>query len=273
MKPFLTLLLLALGSQASAQTLPSHVDILKTVYGPGFDAALIDGVRNCPADPGPEHDRCMALPSARAGLRILKEIKIAEGLEFRVYALTEIEPRDTCHACAPSLGMAVFVWRANHWQIESERPDASDLGTFGAPAHAELIRIGPHLHGFLLTLAALGQGFEETEASLIAPAGQSVDEIWSGPLHQLLEGDEADGVAKQDIPDMDASIHFESLNNSDHDQIVVVRRGRGYDPLVGDRTVRPMNRTEIYRFKDGKYQLYKKFESRSESTIAVKPSH
>jgi hypothetical protein len=255
MKSFLALLLLSLAAHASAQMLPSHAEVLKAVYGSGFDAALIDGVRNCPVDSGPDHDRCMALPNARAGLKVLKEIRADESPEIRTYALTEIVSEHDCHACAPQLGMAIFVWRKAHWQLERERPDASFLGTFGAAPTAKFVRIGPRAHGFLLTLGTLGQGYEETMASLLAPSGPSIETVWQGILYQHLEQEDAVDKSVRDIPNMNASIHFAPLRNSDHYQLIVAMHGRGYDPSNRTSEVRPLNRTDIFRFANGKYQL------------------
>lgn len=202
---------------------------------------------------------------------VLFTAQVPEGDATRIYLATSAKPARylgeyDCHACAPAIGAAVYVWRGQHWELESANAAAEFLGGFGEPPRTDLITIGPQKHGLLLSLTDMGQGYVSSFKGLLAPRGKTVEEIWNVE-------DESDDFGAIDPDDKSnspipcrSSAAFRFLTGDDgaanrdgagdHYDIEVISRGSSWQDY--SHPVKRENWTEIYTFKDGKYRLLRR---------------
>ena len=136
-------------------------------------------------------------------------------------------------------------------------------GQYGGAPGVELVAIGPNKHGVILWTSGGGQGYHGSEKHLIAPAENTIREIWT-------LGDETDNSGAYDPTDKfaphrryyaEAAFKFVYVGNDDFYDIIAMSRGTNGTGSA--------NWTEQYRFRDGKYRLlhWKRF---SEHTLSVK---
>jgi hypothetical protein len=190
--------------------------------------------------------------------------EVQEGGAEKLYLVSSAKPESDqdnyeCHACAPAIGIAVFVWQAQHWVIESANPAVEFYGGWGSPPQIELVQIGPEKHGFLLSDGDDGGGFAESYKILLAPQAKSVSELWRIQDEQDDEGayDSTDRLATHLLYRSSAAFRFYATHQdngslADYYEIEVISRGASSKDLVHSK---PENWTETYRFSDGKYKL------------------
>jgi len=191
--------------------------------------------------------------------------QVPEGDTTRVYLATSAKPAQDpmgydCHACAPAIGAAVFVWRDDHWGLESENPAVGFYGGWGEPSNVNLVQVGPQKHGLLLSSDDEGQGFSSSWKSLLIPLGKTVSEVWT------IE-DENDNLGAVDPTDKlnpempyraSAAFRFDvfdekHLADTGYYDIEVISRGKDKEDY--GHPFKSENWTEIYRFGGIKYQL------------------
>jgi hypothetical protein len=191
--------------------------------------------------------------------------EVSEGSTKKVYIVTSAKPTNypdnyECHACAPAIGVAVFAWQADHWALESANAAVGFYGGWGGgPLEIELVQIGLEKHGLLLSDGDEGQGFSSSFKNLLAPLGNTINQIWSIEDEQDDEGayDPTDKFAPHVLYRSSAAIRFYAVELSGdtstfYYDIEVISRGNSSKDNIH---LKPENWTEIYRFKDGKYRL------------------
>jgi hypothetical protein len=196
---------------------------------------------------------------------VILTAQVPEGDATKTYLATSAEPSQapggySCHACAPAIGAAVFVWQGQHWALESANAAIVFSGGWGRPPSVELVAVGPQKHGLLLSSSDEGQGFASSYKDLFIPLGESIAEVWG------IE-DESDDVGAIDPDDKanspppyssSAKFKFLAVDNqtarpSGYYDIEVTFSGtfwRNYG-----HPVKPENWTKVYTFKNGKYRL------------------
>ncbi len=195
--------------------------------------------------------------------------RVVEDEADRVYLFTSAKPAHdpegeyNCHACAPAIGVAVFVWQDQRWITESANISAGFLGGWGDPPSVNFIQVGPDKHGLLLSSDDEGQGFSSSFKVLLIPIGKSVENVWS--IQD--EDDDFDAIDPDDksnnppLYHSSAAIRFfapKDVNraNSTYYDIEVISRGSSMPDY--NHPVKPENWTEIYSFKDGRYRLVRR---------------
>jgi len=190
--------------------------------------------------------------------------EVQENGAKKVYFVSSAKPESDqdnyeCHACAPAIGIAVFVWQAQHWVIESANPAVGFYGGWGDPPQVDLVQIGPEKHGLMLSVDNMGQGYASSVKILLAPQAQSVSELWRIQDEQDDEGayDPTDKFATHLFYHSSAALrlyatHQDNGSLADYYDIEVISRGVGTKDLVHSK---PENWTETYRFSGGKYKL------------------
>jgi len=184
----------------------------------------------------------------------------------------------SCHACQPTIGMAVFVWRTSRWVLESASPTVGKYGSWGEPPDIMLLRVGPDKYGILLSKEDGGQGYSWSERHLLIPIGKTVHEVWSIQ-------DEQDNSGAVDPTDPDAphvayrsSAAFKFIAREDDDgsgpsdyfDIEVISRGIGRQDY--GHPLQTENWTEVYRFRDGEYRLLSRKDFTETEKLEAKPS-
>lgn len=191
----------------------------------------------------------------RISLLLISQLQ--EGREWKTYVVASASPGEDpkdfeCHACGPAVGVAVFEWKDDHWQLQQANAAVGFYGQYGAGPGAELVALGPHKSGVVLWTSGGGQGYHGSEKHLVAPVGNSISEIWT-------LGDETDNSGTYDPTDKfaphrryyaEAAFKFIYVGNNDYYDIIAMSRGTN--------SAGSADWTEQYRFRDGKYQLLRK---------------
>src|ERR1700728_4603989 len=160
----------------SAQSLLTNTEALQAIYR-GYDPVTktADGTSWHEKDAGVERLRVEVILSVQVNT-------LAGGP--RTYVVTSAVPQRPatekydCHACAPDIGVGVFLYAGGAWSAESSSPSVASLGAWGGPPDADLVRIGPNLYGIRLTASDMHQGDATTFSELLAANGKSVAVIW-----------------------------------------------------------------------------------------------
>jgi hypothetical protein len=198
----------------------------------------------------------------------ISEVLMAEveedGVE-KVYVVTSAAPDSApggydCHACAPAVGMAVFAWKTDHWDLQSANAATGFYAGWGVPPEVGLAKVGPDRYGVLLSSSYMAQGYASSSKTLLLPVGSTVTKAWS-------IGDEEDDLGAYDPTGKDgekvsyrssAAIKFVAENETasgppDYYDIEVISRGEDSPGTSG--RIKQENWTEVYRFGGGKYTL------------------
>jgi hypothetical protein len=260
MKFAVALLFVTLVRVASAQTMLTNAQALEAIYR-GYDPVTQT------ADATSWHEKDSGVDRLRVDVILSVQVNTVAGGP-RTYVVTSAVPQPSatgkydCHACAPDIGVGIFLYANGSWIAESSSPSVGSLGAWGAPPDADLVRIGPSLYGVRLTAGDMHQGDATTFSELLAASGKSVSVIWKIMEHEDNSGDyDSTGQSgSSDRIDFRSTYRFiPSAPASDHYQIEVVSRGWGYglDDSFGSQ-----NWNAVYRFKDGAYQLLKRTDFR-----------
>ncbi len=166
-----------------------------------------------------------------------------------------------CHSCEPAIGVAQFVWQDQKWKLERANATVGFYGSWGGPPFVDLVTIGPSRYGVLLSEEFGGQGYMFGSKWLLAPIGKTVAEVWNIQ-------DEQDDFGAFDPKGVDGpSIRYRSatairfscifddscVNGNGYFDIEVI--SRGLDESGPKASPKTQNWTDVYQFKDGKYQL------------------
>jgi hypothetical protein len=192
--------------------------------------------------------------------------EVREGDIQKLYLVTSAVPANSlggydCHACAPAIGVAVFARKADRWELQSANAAIGFYGGWGGPPEADLITIGPEKHGVMLSIDHEGQGYSSTWSVLLAPVGKVVDKVWSIDDEQDDSGayDPA-GVDGPKVKYRSSAAHKfivpEDYNGGGVEYYDIEIISRGQDERDTASRLKSENWTEIYRFSDGKYQLF-----------------
>jgi hypothetical protein len=269
MKLAIALLFVTLVRLANAQAMLTNAAALRAIYGdydPATETAKGDHWRG--NDDGAE----------RISIETLLFVQVNSGDPgSRTYVVTSAVPQQTttgkyeCHACAPEIGVGIFVFEQGEWKVESKNACTDTIGQSGQPPDAELVRIGNDLYGVKLSVDDMHMGDATTYSEIVAANDKSVSVVWG-----LME--QEDNSGDYDPTGRDGSserINFSSAYRfvptgpaSDHYQIDVVSRGWGYGL---DHSYRSQNWNATYRFKGGKYQLVKRIQFRELPATKPKP--
>jgi hypothetical protein len=190
--------------------------------------------------------------------------EVAEDGTDKVYLVASAKPATSpenydCHACAPAIGVAVFVAQEGNWALQSANPAVGFYGGWGSPPFVDLVKIGPDKRGVLLFDEDNHGGFASSYKILLVPFGRTVAEAWGIQDEQDNTGayDLTDKLNKQ-VPYRSAAAfrfnttHSDEGSIADYYDVELISRGDVSNDLVH---LKPENWTEVYRFKDGKYRL------------------
>jgi hypothetical protein len=130
------------------------------------------------------------------------------------YAVPARDEEYYCHACAPTIGMAVFSQKAQGWTITASNRAVTDAGEFGkAPTDIGLVQIGINNHG--VKIIDVDEGGETTAVLLILVP-------WNGTVNLALERIIADDDAGMcGAPEATLPCY------SNHRTVAFLREGKG----------------------------------------------
>lgn len=261
------LLLAVLSSSvvSQAQTPLSIRDALGQLYHQ-YDPTTETAQWVCSKDQkieGPHEGWPCVKEDTTVAVSVILMAQVSEGDGDRIYLAMTAEPSHApmgfdCDACAPAVGTAVFVLRGQRRELESSNLAVGFIGGFGGPPEISIVAAGPDKHGFLLSWYGEGQGFSSSYKELLLPQGNTVEDVW----HITDENDNLGSVDPTDKLNLErpyrasAAFRFDANDEngaSGYYDIEVISRGK--DKENYGHPFKSENWTEIYTFKDGKYQL------------------
>ncbi len=144
--------------------------------------------------------------------------------------------------------------------VASANAAAGFYGGWGGPPVVDLVTVGQEKHEILISVDDEGQGFSSSHKVLLISAGNSVSTAWSIEDEQDDAGayNPTDKLNKQRLYRSSAAFKFipsdsETGGSGDYYDIELMSRDANGEDFK--HHLKPENRTEIYRFRDGKYRL------------------
>ncbi len=172
-----------------------------------------------------------------------------------------------CHACQPAIGVAVFVAQEGNWAWQNANPATGFYGGWGEAPRVDLVWVGPHKRGLLLSTTDMAQGYAWSRKVLLMRTERTIEEVWSmeDEGENLGAIDPADKKDKRAGYRWSAGMRFFAGEPDDRGaggyesyyDIEVISRGNASEDAAHPKAE---NWTEVYRFKDGKYRLLRRTE-------------
>jgi len=171
------------------------------------------------------------------------------------YAVPASDESYECHACAPTIGMAVFSQKGMKWMIDASNRAVTSAGEWGRPpTDIQLVQIGPNRQA--VKIIDVGQGNGETTAVLylLIP--------WNGTVNLGLErivADDDKGACSSSggLPCYANRRTVRFIRKSKIEYYNLELKLSGTDLPVSDaaasRRSRKVNGLETLKFEDGKY--------------------
>ncbi len=153
----------------------------------------------CPND-RTKDDPCWDGEDAKISIAPLLIAEVNEDGIERTYVVASAEPsnkdRWECHVCGPAIGVAVFAMKSGQWILQCKNAATGFFGSFGQPGDVNLVAVGPHRHGVMLSADFGGQGYYESTETLLLPIGANITQVWSEKVKLDDEGDDG-GVERK----------------------------------------------------------------------------
>lgn len=104
----------------------------------------------------------------------------AQSFMLLTYAVPRSDETYYCHACAPTIGMAVFSQKGLKWTIDASNRAVTDAGEFGKPpTDIQLVQIGPKRQAVKIRDVGGGNGQTSEVLLVLIP--------WNGTVNLGLE--------------------------------------------------------------------------------------
>jgi len=173
------------------------------------------------------------------------------------YAVPTRDEKYYCHACAPTIGMAVFTNEQGHWVLSASKRAVTDSGSFGKPPQSvELVEIGANRHAVKIEETDEGNGETTKVLTLLVPWKNSI----SVALERIIADDDdgmCDDAEKVLLPcySNQRRISFSPNSKSDYFDLELTLSGTDLPARVWPRLwrTRKVQGKEVLSFQNGKY--------------------
>lgn len=186
---------------------------------------------------------------------------VADG-QKKVILLTETLSRDrsgweSCHACAPILGAALFSQVDSAWFVEALQKNITEIGAWGELPARNLVKIGPETYAIALDYTYSGQGNTIGGTLLVA--------FGDGTIRQVADVHTRYSNEDMFLPGEDggyaysytSTISFQEGSNTHINDLVVATTGRRpSDGMEGTGSIKPFQEQRVYVMHEGSYVLY-----------------
>lgn len=223
---------------------------MRVVYG-NFDAekelSTVSLPREKSSFPAPGNEQMIARPFFHAlgtdsGMRVFVLL---------TYAVPTDERSFDCHACAPTIGMAVFSRVGPRWALKDCTRAITISGEWGKPPTAQLERIGPNRLAVSIMDVGEGQGETTNILQLLIPWHGAVD---LGLERVIADDDKGDCGPGGGLPCYANGRTVSFVSNDRSDYYGLRLRLRGTDlPVSGLAHARKVSGLETLKFEDGRY--------------------
>lgn len=235
-------------------------DAMALLYG-HYDARLACSKWECP----PADRRAFADKRTRSGHLYTRpggQYVLQEGPNAEILLLTETVSREgsgweSCHACAPILGAAIFKRIDGAWFVKSAKKDIAQIGAWGTLPPSELITIGSRTWGLRFDYDYTAQGASIGGMALLASINGEfkivADVHTKFSNEEMFLENEGEGLKYQ----YDSELTWVAGDNTEiHDMYVHTKGRRPVDGMDGNGKIKPFDETRVYTYKVDQYVLY-----------------
>jgi hypothetical protein len=179
----------------------------------------------------------------------------AQSFVLVTYAVPASKQDFDCHACAPTIGMAVFSQKGLKWSIDASNRAITSSGEWGKPpTDIQLVQVGPNRRAVKFIDVGGGQGETTAVLQLLIPWNGTVDL----GLEQIIADDNKGGCDSKGRLPCYANHRSVTFIRNDHVEFYDLElKLTGTDsPLSGTSAsmrARKVHGLQIFKFENGKY--------------------
>ena len=160
--------------------------------------------------------------------------------------------KNTCHACAANLGIAVYSKSVETWVSTFEQKNNILLGEWGKVPETTIVKIGEDNYGIFVHNRNLAQGYASESYTLLAKIDDEYVKLINIPTHSDNYGT---GIAG--LFEWNATIEFVEDRDKKFFDIKIVKKGTQGSWENGKMKLASVNEIRLYKFGGGKYLLFK----------------
>lgn len=161
---------------------------------------------------------------------------------------------ETCHACAPVLGLAQFGEIDGNWYVEALRKNLGVVGAWGEIPENQLVQIGPNKYGIMFTYGYTSQGFHEGGIRLIGLANDKFEVLMDRQTTYSNEGYYYEDHQPELAYGYDTEFSFVKDENPDYYDLRLIAKGKKNLEGKDDGSDIALFEEEIIMiFENGKY--------------------
>ncbi|KAF0239961.1 MAG: Uncharacterized protein FD167_4275 [bacterium] len=164
-----------------------------------------------------------------------------------------LAPERACHACAPMIGSFIFKKNGNTWDLEIEEKCLLELGSYGIPPDAKLIKIGKDNYATLFETSDTGQGRNYQGITVFA----KIDKAFSNVLDIETGEDNSGNCGDNLAPCWSYSSKYEFVPGKNENFFDFKITTTGTSGAEGEKTTASVNENKLYQFDGKEYKAPK----------------
>jgi len=227
---------------------------MKILYG-NYDAKALTSVASLPKEKSSFPASGEEQMTIRVLLGAFSGDAGAQSFVLVTYAVPASKQDFDCHACAPTIGMAVFSQKGLKWSIDASNRAITSSGEWGKPpTDIQLVQVGPNRRAVKFIDVGGGQGETTAVLQLLIPWNGTVDL----GLEQIIADDNKGGCDSKGSLPCYANHRSVTFLRNDHVEFYDLElKLTGTDsPLSGtsgSMRARKVHGLQIFKFENGKY--------------------
>ena len=160
--------------------------------------------------------------------------------------------KNTCHACAANLGIAVYSKSGEIWVNTFEQKNNILLGQWGKVPKTTIVKIGEDQYGIFIHNKNLAQGYASQSYTLLAKIDDEYVELINIPTHS-----DNYGTGISELFEWNAIIEFIEDRDKKFFDIKIVKKGTQGSWENGKMKLASVDEVTLYKFGRDKYRLFK----------------
>jgi hypothetical protein len=179
----------------------------------------------------------------------------AQSFVLVTYAVPASKQDFDCHACAPTIGMAVFSQKGLKWSIDASNRAVTSSPEWGKPpTDIQLVQVGPNRRAVQFIDVGGGQGETTAMLQLLIPWNGTVER----GLQQIIADDNKGGCdSRGGLPCYANHRSVKFIRNDDVEFYDLELKLTGTDFPLSDTSApmraRKVQGLQIFKFENGKY--------------------
>lgn len=192
-----------------------------------------------------------SLMKMSASVLLFKQFQ-ENGLQKYLLVTQTEKPNGGCHACGAILGLAIFTKKDTYWKVDAALKHAGEQGRFGNLDQPSLAKIGKDKFALKFSWGDMHQGNVDGGDYYISLEGKVFKEILS---YSTIETSYNDGVVTEYDVSTNSKAFFIQGENPNYLDVKVVTTGKKAVKVGKRYYLKPYTNTNLYKYKDGKYEL------------------